>query len=1154
MGFCWPSKSKEPEPDKNGIDEDNANQQNGDEDSNGEKESISSTSKLSNKEESETARKESGAKDKDSRKEEIKGSEKENGDTEAENDRSDKSQESQEGSVEGSLRGYNSIGSKGEGNADKEQKDLQGSEALANESKEDEPETFFRKVRNFFRRSSGKVANDSSKAAGNPDPVENWAKEESEEVTGESQFDKSSEEDLGKEGGGEEGNDMGEGIMSAPNILQADAQSICSGSNRNRVYTPEQLEYWKEKSIKLDQAIYMDIKRKNPEYLINDPLYYNNMIDSDNDPLNESFNSGKLSLHSKASGQSKIAKLFGQRKVDLNESIFGEKRTYDQIEPIIPDSDPKYSQISEFLRKNGSGKKFCKLFCGGKACKYENFDHRWVNQRVSRNAIAGLYSNWITPNIVASSRPSNTLIAMFDLVTKFKKLGISSIFNLQEPFEHPHCGYGIDKSYGFSYNPDVFMKNGIYFYNLQWKDYGIPTFENIVEIVQVLDFAVRDGGKALVHCHAGLGRTGLVIACYLIYKFHYTPSDAIKWVRLRRPNSVQTRQQINFVFQFEEFLWPLKCTFANAAPVYFPPFSLSEFLLRQRIFLHGEHSRGLRNCPVIIDVICNVIMRHVEGTQQDFILAENSKKYRSKLGDTLGDALPFDYEGLSKKKDSEKKKFKTNSHYYGVPLVSDKDYCSEPSFEGTFELNREWNDEDHVLANLNDSEEHLPEINSSKKKRQTNKLKMMIKADMHFAKSIRRADPSDDDDVSVSESEASLDHSAPKPTVKKANFAKTKATYMPPLSNNKRPHEETEKGRQVMRHAFENITAVWIQKRKERILSSLFQLNTGVYKILEIDPNPRMPVVLLFYWLEHLAQPIISFQLLQRIVNDRDNLMEAIEASEKSGTQKKRSKEKKRQQANTNEMKLMKVNATVLSYLPQEVSGTLKCLRRMLRKVYPKTIYNIAGKASSKNFAEYQKFYRTLESVSMSLTHLLPWKVNLCFLDETYKASLDDEQSEHLIQSLPRASKLKPSDSHKISTFTAWFKDFVFSSEEEWLRILSKLASLEVKDIGEQNEESTGGEEVDTEVTQKLKESLSLYTKYHKKGYAIDWAKMAGSVTSLKQLEDALTSKTSKKEDKRDSERLDNEERGSHTEDQATYRLEVQDMFSESIGYLPGMP
>jgi len=51
-----------------------------------------------------------------------------------------------------------------------------------------------------------------------------------------------------------------------------------------------------------------------------------------------------------------------------------------------------------------------------------------------------------------------------------------------------------------------------------------------------MDFIIKSGGKVLVHCHAGQGRTALVIGAYLIVagiaKDH---NDAIKLTRLNRP-------------------------------------------------------------------------------------------------------------------------------------------------------------------------------------------------------------------------------------------------------------------------------------------------------------------------------------------------------------------------------------------------------------------------------------------------------------------------------------------------------------------------------------------------------------------------------------------------------------------------------------------
>lgn len=62
---------------------------------------------------------------------------------------------------------------------------------------------------------------------------------------------------------------------------------------------------------------------------------------------------------------------------------------------------------------------------------------------------------------------------------------------------------------------------------------------------------------------AGLGRTGVLIACYLVYSLRVRANDAIRFVRLKRPNAVQTRGQILCVQEFEQFILPQSVIFCN---------------------------------------------------------------------------------------------------------------------------------------------------------------------------------------------------------------------------------------------------------------------------------------------------------------------------------------------------------------------------------------------------------------------------------------------------------------------------------------------------------------------------------------------------------------------------------------------------------------
>ena len=73
----------------------------------------------------------------------------------------------------------------------------------------------------------------------------------------------------------------------------------------------------------------------------------------------------------------------------------------------------------------------------------------------------------------------------------------------------------------------------MFFYNYGWVDYGVPTLPSLLGVIKVMDFALGEG-KVAVHCHAGLGRTGVLIACYLAYSLRLGGAEVVTRVREKR--------------------------------------------------------------------------------------------------------------------------------------------------------------------------------------------------------------------------------------------------------------------------------------------------------------------------------------------------------------------------------------------------------------------------------------------------------------------------------------------------------------------------------------------------------------------------------------------------------------------------------------------
>ena len=106
------------------------------------------------------------------------------------------------------------------------------------------------------------------------------------------------------------------------------------------------------------------------------------------------------------------------------------------------------------------------------------------------------------------------------------RLGIGVIINLHER-PHPR---------------EALARYGLTELHLPVRDFTPPTLSQIETAIEAIEDAVAGGKRVAVHCAAGLGRTGTLLACYLVRQ-GMTANEAIARVREVRPGSIETPAQ-----------------------------------------------------------------------------------------------------------------------------------------------------------------------------------------------------------------------------------------------------------------------------------------------------------------------------------------------------------------------------------------------------------------------------------------------------------------------------------------------------------------------------------------------------------------------------------------------------------------------------------
>lgn len=152
--------------------------------------------------------------------------------------------------------------------------------------------------------------------------------------------------------------------------------------------------------------------------------------------------------------------------------------------------------------------------------------------------------NWILPGkFIAFSGPSAKRTEFYGYRTLvpedywdfFHKAGVTAVVRLNKKM----------------YDKRRFTDGGFRLHDLYFPDGSTPS-EAILR--RFIELAEAEPGVLCVHCKAGLGRTGVLICCYIMKHYKFTANEVIGYIRICRPGSVIGPQQ-HYLKEMEQKCW-----------------------------------------------------------------------------------------------------------------------------------------------------------------------------------------------------------------------------------------------------------------------------------------------------------------------------------------------------------------------------------------------------------------------------------------------------------------------------------------------------------------------------------------------------------------------------------------------------------------------
>lgn len=147
---------------------------------------------------------------------------------------------------------------------------------------------------------------------------------------------------------------------------------------------------------------------------------------------------------------------------------------------------------------------------------------------------------WLIPGQLAGTPWPGIIRETAEDLSALRNVGITRLVSLTEK----------------PYDPALAIQYGIQCHSLPIVDMAVPTLTQAWALCEDISRWIAAGEVVALHCKAGLGRTGTLLAAYWLWlgKGSYTARQAVEHVRGREGGMIQSQMQIDFLHRFAELV------------------------------------------------------------------------------------------------------------------------------------------------------------------------------------------------------------------------------------------------------------------------------------------------------------------------------------------------------------------------------------------------------------------------------------------------------------------------------------------------------------------------------------------------------------------------------------------------------------------------